>query len=234
MIKAQIERPEDLKVKEGEHVNTGDVLVDRRIARTPLEAQREQTRINLALMWQPRRLDTPTRPPAFYADAETAITRAAKAADDARRELDNAKARLFQMAKLERLPAAVTEHEEATRAQLEREAALAESELALARAQLTQAKAVQEHGERQNQLAIAAQRYREDEALQLAALLKTQLTAQLASLDRQIALLGEVRAPFSGIIKRIHFEEQNNNEITIILHLVLDADHRAGQRAVTK
>jgi multidrug efflux pump subunit AcrA (membrane-fusion protein) len=230
IIKLQITRPDDLHVKEGQHVSAGEILVDRRIARAPLEAQREQVRINLALMWKPHRLDTPQPPPAFFADAETAVVRAQRAADEAARKLDNVKARLVQMARLAELPAALAEHEEATRATLEREASLAEAELQLARAQLAQAKAIREHTERQNQLTIAAQRYREDEAIALAALLRAQFTAQLASLDRQIALLGEVRAPFSGTIKRLLWEEQTNNDITVTLHLALDADRRDGQR----
>ena len=50
---------------------------------------------------------------------------------------------------------------------------------------------------------------------------RARLTAQLAELHLQLANLTEIRAPFAGTIKRIEWEEMNDETITVLVYLAV-------------
>lgn len=225
-IKLTIARIEDLRVRQGQHVNAGDVLSDRRIERAPLEGLRQQTQIALDLIIHPKRQPKPLLAPDFTATEQAAIVRAERAEEDARRKVETTAARIRALGQIPSLPpsmrATVEQHETASREQLERDRALAENELKLARAQAENARKVRTTAEYMNAREASTQTTIEDEKQQTAAKDEATLRAQLASFDYQIGLLGVVRAPFAGTIKRISWEGQQDHDLTAIVSLAVD------------
>jgi multidrug resistance efflux pump len=223
-----VSRVEDLKVRAAQHVRAGDVLTDRLIERAPLEGLRKQAEITLAMMIHPKRLPQSKIAPAFYVDAETAITRAEKSEADARRKVETTDARIKEIERIASLPPsmrlAVAEHETATRAQLERDRAGFDAELKLAKAQLENARAARSTAEYMTSRDHQTQTYTEDNAIQTARMTEAQQRANIASLDYQIGLLGVVRAPFSGTIKRISWEGQQDHDVKVVLVIAVDDD----------
>lgn len=234
-IKLTIASVADLRVRPGQHVNAGDSLSDRRIERAPLEAMRQQTQIALDLIIHPKRQPQPQLAPDFTQTEQAAITRAERAEEDARRKVEKTDARIRALGQLASLPpslrATVEQHETATREQLERDRAQAERELAVARAQAENARKVRATAEYMNAREVSTQMTAEDEKLQTAAKDEATLRAQLASFDYQINLLGVVRAPFSGTIKRISWEGQQDHDLTAIVSLSVDDPDAKPERA---
>ncbi|MGI8640723.1 MAG: hypothetical protein ACR2MG_12360 [Pyrinomonadaceae bacterium] len=50
----------------------------------------------------------------------------------------------------------------------------------------------------------------------------TQLEAQITNLNASIILLSKVRAPFAGTVKKISWEGQTNDEITVVISVDVD------------
>lgn len=225
-VKLQITSVDDLRVKVGQRVKAGDVLSDRKIERAPLEGMRKSLQIALDMIVHPRSAPLPRLVPAFYADAEAAIMRAEKAEQDARRKVETIDARIKELDRMATLPpsqrAIVREHETANREQLERDRTAFEGELKLSVAQLENARAARRSVEYMNAREIVMQQNGEAEKLQTTAKDEATLRAQIASLDYQIKLLGVVRVPFSGIVKRITWEGQENHDVNVSLAIVVD------------
>lgn len=101
----------------------------------------------------------------------------------------------------------------------------AESNLALERAKLETAKANRNYTEQKDALEIQKAKITIGEQRVSVETQIAQLEAQITNLNRQIIALAAVRAPFAGTIKKIIWEGQINDEITVVISVDLsDSD----------
>ena len=56
---------------------------------------------------------------------------------------------------------------------------------------------------------------------QQAAIEGARLAAQLAEIELQLAQLAAVRAPFAGTIKRIEWEEMQDEKLSVVVYLAI-------------
>ncbi len=115
----------------------------------------------------------------------------------------------------------ITAHETAKLTQAQERQALAHAEIELHKAKLTTAQETRAWEEQKHRVEITRQRLSVHQQQQQAAIERARLTAQIAELDLQLAHLIEVRAPFTGTIKRIEWEDMNNETITVLVYLSL-------------
>lgn len=245
-ITVSVSQPDDLKIKEGQQLQVGELIADKGRERTRLEAQKSQ--LSLAL----QRLKTatitaplpPARVPAIaalpttqYLEQEFAIQRAKVTVSQAERSIGLKRQEVAYLQGLEHLDPLIFEHEQAQLDQLQQqhEAAVREYQLAIGRLNTAQeARAHQEYEhsldrarrveaqnqaalEYQQQLAAYEQRLR-DRDYQVS---QTQL--KLDEVNNAIATLAVVKAPYSGRVRRVRWTGQNPDgalgvEITLLVH----------------
>lgn len=87
------------------------------------------------------------------------------------------------------------------------------------RAKLTASRETRAFAEQQHRIEHTRQLLSVRSQQQQAAIEFARLRAQLAELDLQLTQLVEVRAPFGGTIKRIEWEEMNDETITVVVYL---------------
>jgi hypothetical protein len=115
----------------------------------------------------------------------------------------------------------IQQHEESKLTQVSDKQLLAHSDIELHQAKLVSAKELrawqgQTHRVELTRQILSVRHQQQQIELELA-----RLTAQLAELNLQIANFTEIRAPFAGIIKRIEWEEMNNENISVLVYLSL-------------
>lgn len=115
----------------------------------------------------------------------------------------------------------ITAHEAAKLTQAQDKQWLAHSEIELHKAKLTTAQETRAWEEQKHRVEITRQRLSVRQQQQQAAIERARLTANIAELDLQLAHLIEVRAPFTGTIKRIEWEDMNNETITVVVYLLV-------------
>jgi multidrug efflux pump subunit AcrA (membrane-fusion protein) len=160
-VRVTISRPEDLRVKVGQKIKTGDVIADRKSERDNLLAQKQQSELALErmkkLMWlKDENLEKPVLPDASFAEYEAAINRAAVTVEAAKRSISLQKSRIEQIEKLP-FPVDLTkvkQHESARLELLKSELLAFESNLNLERAKLGTAKANRGYIEQKDALEI--------------------------------------------------------------------------------
>jgi len=244
-IKLTLSSPADLKVREGDRVEAGQMISDRIRDRQRLEAQRRQLQIQIQQLQQPIAGPPPARPvpevaglpPASFLDEVAAVERqrvtvqqAERSAQQQQRMLD-----MLQAMPDANLPEATVPHEEEVLAQRQQAIDQANADLQLAEAQLAQAQQERQFQEYQHSLemskraiAIEQARLQRQEQLQNQQEQEQQRSYQLAeiqvqrqALETQLAQLSAVRSPYSGVIQRIKYEGQNDQALTVELTLVV-------------
>jgi hypothetical protein len=239
----------DLKVREGDRIKADQVLADRVRDRQRLETQKQQLQLQIDRLKQPVAGPPPTKPipgvaslpaPSFLEEVaeverqKLRIEQAERNQQQQQRKLD-----LLQAMPSHELPEATLPHETEVLAQRQREVAQANAELQVTESQLVKAQTDRQYQEylyslemskraiaiqeseiqRQGQLQRQQEQERE-RAFQLA-----QLTAQMQTLDSQIVQLSAVRSPFSGKVRRIQFQQQNDQALLVELTLLADGDN---------
>jgi hypothetical protein len=236
----------DLKVREKDSVQVGQMLSDRALERQRLEAQLQQLQMQITKLKQPVAGPPPVRSipevanlpsPSFLenvADIEGQKLKIEKADQE----------RLNQQRKLDQLeaipaaelPPAVLPHERERLKQRQQDYAQAQGELDLARARLSKAQDDRRYTEYLHSLevskrAIALQQaelqrqeqqqrmqdQERDRAFKLA-----QLMAQLQTLETQLTALSAVRSPYAGKVQRIKWNGQNNQTLNVELTLLVN------------
>lgn len=234
-VRVVISRREDLRVKVGQKLKSGDVIADRNKERDALEAQKQQAELSLdrlknLMFLKTEELQKPITPVASFAEFEANIRRASVLVDAAKRNIKLQENRIEQ---IEKLPfpgdmSKITQHETARLALLKGELLEAESNLALERAKLETAKASRNYSEQKDALEIQKAKITIGENRLTIETQITQLEAQITNLNGQIIALSAVHAPFAGTIKKITWEGQTNDEITVVISVdVSDSDSRA-------
>ncbi len=235
----------DLKVREKDPVQVGQVLSDRTPERQRLEAQVQQLRRQVAKLQEPV-----AGPPAAVAVPELASLPSPSFLENVAaiesQQLQIAKAdqeRFNQQRKLDQLealpasevPPAVLPHERERLKQREQDYAQSQGALVLARARLAKAQDERRYTEYLHSLEVSkraiavqqadlqrqeqAQRRQEQERDRLYKL--AQVNAQLQTLETQLTALAAVRSPYAGKVQRLKWQGQTNQMLTVELTLLV-------------
>jgi biotin carboxyl carrier protein len=239
--------PADLKVREGDQVEQGQILSDRVRDRQRLEAQKRQIQIQMERLSQPIAGAATSRPipevaglpPASFLEEVADMERSRLKVEAAARHLESQQRKLdlLQALPSAEVPEAVLPHEQAVLAQRQRELDQAQGDLQFSQAQLAKAQADRQYQEYLHSLemskrAIALQQaeierqgqlQKQEEQERQRSFQLAQLAAQLQALDSQIMTLSAVRSPFSGTIQRIKYQGQNDQSLVVQLILTADA-----------
>lgn len=129
-IIVSVAQPDDLKVKENQHIKAGDLIADRGRERTRLEAQKSQLRLTLhrlktATITQPLPpAPVPTiasLPPASYLEQEAAVEQAKATVEQAESAIQFKQQEIGYLSELENLAPLVREHSSAQLAKLQQQ-----------------------------------------------------------------------------------------------------------------
>ncbi len=215
-VRVQISRREDLRVKTGDKLKTGDVIADRNKERDALLSQKKQAELSLErlrnlMFLKAEELNKPIMPDASFAEFQANLSRAALLVEAAKRNIKLQESRIEQ---IENLPfprdmSKITQHETARLALLKGELLYATSNLALERAKLETAKANRNYSEQKDALEIQKQKITLNEQRLTLETNIAQLEAQITNLNGQIIALSAIRAPFAGTIKKNHLGRTN-------------------------
>jgi hypothetical protein len=234
----------DLKVTEGQTLQTGDTIADRALDRQRLEAQKAQLTLSLARL-QTATISPPQSPAATapiaalpnpsFLEPQAQVEKSKADVDSISATITNKKAEIDYLGTLPNLNPIVLDHERAKLAELEQQhtATVRDYQLAMGKlstaqegrdyqeyqhslSQADQTAAQNRNGlEYQRQVADFEQRHR-DRDFQIS---QTQL--KLNEIDNQLASLSAVRAPQPGKVRRIKWLGQSadgrlNAELTFI------------------
>ncbi len=229
-VRVTISRSEDLRVSVGQKIKTGDRLADRKRERESLMMQKQQATLALErmkkLMWlKDENLEKPILPDASFAEYQAAINRAAVTVEAAKRSIN---LQAMRIKEIESLPfpvdlTKVKQHETARLELLQGELLAAESNLNLEHAKLETAKANGSYAEQKDALEIQKSKIVVREQRITIEANITQIEATISNLTVQIVALSAVRAPFSGTVKKINWEGQNNAEINVVITVAVDS-----------
>jgi hypothetical protein len=244
-LKLTLHTAQELRVKAGDSVQSGDVLSDHRQARQRLLVQKRvlqtaaehlhlQTRLTNESLRQLQSLGL-ALPPTTFAAERAALQRAETEAVATNRAVEIQQQKVpgvrdqVSGASLVALPRHLTpdtwhliaQHETAKLTQAQDKQLLARAEMALHQARLTTAREVRAWEEQKHRVEITRQRLSIRSQQQQAEIERARLTAQMAEIELQLATLAEVRAPFAGTIKRIEWEEMNDEKLTVLVYLLV-------------
>ncbi|PZO45819.1 MAG: hypothetical protein DCF17_00275 [Shackletoniella antarctica] len=224
--------PDDLKVRQGDYVNAGDVLADRNRERSGLQAQLQQTQISLQRIQSQQVLEPPEPlpvppvsglPPVFYGTQEAAIAQIEDNIDLQKRKID-----LLGTMRPSEVPPAMREHEDRILEKLYRD-------LELAKAELKQAQEKRAHQEYEHSLSMARraeeanqqrlmhsqQRQQADQQRREKAFQEAQLQVQIETNNAKLLDLSTVRSPYAGTIRRVKWLGQSDNRLTVEITLAI-------------
>ena len=231
-VTVRVQEPEDLKVKEEDTIKAGQVIADRERERTRLTSQKQQLELSL------QRLKTSTisppsspksvpvvkaLPPISFAEHEAAIEKAKVAIASIESEIELKQQEITYLSELSNLDPIILEHEQVKLKELKQSHTEAVRDYQLAVGKLQSAKesrAYQEYQasvntaqrvEQYNQAQLNYQRqlaeYEQrltDKEFQI-----TQVKSKLNNVDNAIAQLAQVKAPYSGTVRRVKWLGQS-------------------------
>jgi hypothetical protein len=244
-INVKVAEPSDLKIKESQQIKEGDTIADRTRERLRLNSQKSSLNLSLQRL-QAMIINAPTPPqsvptvqslpPVNYLEQEAAVEQSKQTISSIESEIETKKQSLDYLKQLPNLDPIVLEHEEANLKKLKEKHTSAVKDYQLAIGKLSTAKNAREYQEYQAsietakrvesvnmsrssyeaQLATYQQRLAERE-FQL-----IQLKTKLNEVDNEIASLSQVKAPYSGTVRRIKWLGQSNDgsltaEVTLMV-----------------
>jgi biotin carboxyl carrier protein len=225
-----LSEPDDLKVRQGDYVASGDVLADRTRERTNLQAQLQRTQISLQRIQAQQVLDPPEPlpvppvsglPPVFYGTQDASIRAIGDNIDLQKRKID-----LLGTMRPSEVPPAMREHEDRILEKLYRD-------LELAKAELRQAQEKRAHQEYEHSLAMARraeeanqqrlmhsqQRQQAEAQRREKAFQEAQLQSQIETINAKLSDLSTVRSPYAGTIRRVKWLGQSDNRLSVEITL---------------
>ena len=227
-----LSEPDDLKVRQGDYVTSGDVLADRTRERSGLQSQLQNTQISLQRIQAQQVLDPPQPlpvppvsglPPVFYGTQEASIRGIEDNIDLQKRKID-----LLGTMRPSEVPPAMREHEDRILEKLYRDLELAKAELSQAREKrafqeyehsLAMARRAEEsnqqrlmHSQQQQQ----AEQQRREKAFQ-----EAQLQGQVEEINAKLIDLSTVRSPYAGTIRRVKWLGQSDNRLSVEITLAI-------------
>ncbi len=227
-----LSEPDDLKVRQGDYVASGDVLADRTRERSALQVQLQKTQISLQRIQAQQVLDPPPPlpvppvsglPSVYYGTQAAAIAQIEDSIDLQKRKID-----LLGTMRPSEVPPAMREHEDRILEKLYRDLELAQAELK----QAQERRAFQEY---EHSLAMARraeeanqQRLMHSQQLQQAeqqrrekAFQEAQLQAQVEDINAKLIDLSTVRSPYAGTIRRVKWLGQSDNRLSVEITLAI-------------
>lgn len=205
-ITVNLTSPNDLKVKEGQRVKSGDVISDRTEQRQQLEAKKRQLEMAIAQMSLP--LNAIASLPEPNLDSEqVALKKAQFELEQATKALNEYPGVQFKEPQLREVfePEKIKEIARLKQRQLSASIGV---EIALAR--LSEAKTRYQQQQYQHSIQLAAQQTNlQKQQYDLAS-----LTSQLQDVETKLGELVAVRSPYSGRIRRVKILGQNERMIT--------------------
>lgn len=234
-INVSVSDPEDLKVKEGDRVQPGQLLADRTRDRNRLEAQLRQLTLTLQRLEQSTITPPlpPQQPPAIvtptYLEQNAAIDSAKADVDQAEALITAKREELDYLAQLPNLDPLVMEHETAKLAELQRDhtAAVRDYQLALGKRSTAEydhsrAMAIDASNRNRDQLSYQQQWANYEQRLRDRDFQLAQTQLRVDEVENALANLAVVRSPYAGRIRRIKWLGQSSDgllsaEITLMV-----------------
>lgn len=211
-VSLAVERPEDLQVKEGDRVISGQILADQSSTRRALEQQRDQLLINLD------QLAVPVAPIAELPQPDFAVEQAAiVAAKTSINSMDTAptrNTRFIDPAYSDALDGDVREWNWQVKVKQ------VESRVELNRAIANLQRAESAYSWQQYQHGLNLQRQQETRQRQQFQV--ASLQTDLGAIEQKLQELGVVRSPYSGVVQRIKVLGQEGRMLKIELSLMAE------------
>lgn len=211
-ITVNISKPEDLRVKQGEEVIKGQVIGDRTLEKQQLLAKKRQLEISI------QQASLPILPPIqsnfdvqSLALAKAKVNLTSSKIDIVYPSLNFIDPELQQIFEADKLTEINRIKQEQVKQEQETKKQQINIETALAR--LEEAKVNYQSQLTQYQQSVERQR------LELSS-----LRNQLADVERQLSSVSEVRSPYSGTVRKIKIQGQENNIITAEITLDVKAE----------
>jgi hypothetical protein len=231
-VTVKVAEPADLKIAEGQSIKQGDIISDRATEKTRLTSQQKQLQLSLerlkAASVTPPTPPAPTPvvkalPPVSYLEHEAAVEKTKAAIASITSELDLKKQEIDYLSQVPNLDPIILEHEQTKLDELKRNHTAAVRDYQLAMGKLQTAKDNRKYQEYQasvseaqrieqmNQSRLNYQRQLAEYEQRLAdrEFQVSQLQARLNDVDNQIASLAQVKAPYSGTVRRIRWLGQS-------------------------
>lgn len=241
-----LSEPQDLKVREGDVVNVGQLLSDRVKDRERLEAQKRQIefqiqRLQLEIIkpLPPRQaVPIPDLPPPSYLQEEAEVDRQSVDAEIAGKDRENQQRMIDALQTLEpgTVPASTIPHEQSKFAQKDRELQRQISEQALAKGKLDKAKekfsyeqyrhsvelSKRDLDASRNALEYQRQIQEFDKQTRDRSFQISEATAKLQSIETQLAALSIIRSPYNAVVKKVKWLGQTDRLLNVELILTTD------------
>ena len=244
-ISVSVADPEDLKVFEGQEIETGQTISDRTRQRQRLQQQQQRLQLGIERL-ESLSISRPSEPgqppplaklpPPNYLEREAAIARAESRVQSIGVEVNQKFREIKELSGLQ-LSTETLEHEQAKLDRLLSAEIEAQRELGLAIAQLEQARTEYQRQEYEHQLKQAEQLERQERNwLQYQGQLQSweqarrdrefqiqQLEQRLSDVEVQLSELAVVRSPYPGEIRRIRWTGQNpDGSLSVELSLMVN------------
>jgi hypothetical protein len=254
-VTVKVAEPTDLKIAEGQEIKQGDIISDRATEKTRLISQQKQLQLSLerlkAASVTPPTPPAPTPlvkalPPVSYLEHEAAVEKSKAQIASIESELELKKQEIDYLSQIPNLDPIILEHEQTKLAELKRNhtAAIRDYQLAMGKLQtakdnrkyqeyqasVSEAQRIEQMNQSrlnyQRQLAEYEQRLT-DREFQV-----SQLQARLNDVDNQIASLAQVKAPYSGTVRRIRWLGQSSDgSLTAEVTVMVNGRERRGLQA---
>jgi hypothetical protein len=244
-VTVKVAEPQDLKIAEGQEIKQGDIISDRISEKNRLTSQQQILQLSLERLKAAS--VTPPTPPAptpvvkalpsvSYLEQVAAVEKTKAAIASIESELDLKKQEIDYLSQVPNLDPIILEHEQTKLDELKRNHTAAVREYQLAMGKLQTAKDNRKYQEYQasvseaqrieqmNQSRLNYQRQLAEYEQRLAdrEFQVSQLQARLNDVDNQIASLAQVKAPYSGTVRRIRWLGQSPDgsltaEVTVMV-----------------
>jgi hypothetical protein len=242
-LQLTLSSPRELLVQMGQQVAAQQLLCDRASLRQRLQLQHRALRSALQHLQTQQQLTAASLrrlqslgmnlPSVTFAVEQSALQRAEAAAQSAQRAVEIQRQRITSFASLISGEAdalfsrnakletrnLIVAHETARLTQAQESQALAQAEAAFQRAQLEAARAARVYDEKKHRIDLTRQVLAVRSQQQQAAIEQARLTTQLAEVELQLAQSTAVRAPFTGTIKRIEWEDMKDEKLAVLVYL---------------
>lgn len=232
-IRVNLTAPDDLKVKEGDIIITGQIIADKVRDRTRLSFEKDSLTREIALLR--KKLSSPLPgvkplPKADFQEESARIETARQSALELIRQREQQQRKMDVLANLEpgEVPEEIQAHEQVVLDEYQRQENQAQAEVQATIGKLERSKELRQQEEYTHSLEMSkrAIAIRDSE-------LKTQgqvadLEARLSQIEISLSQLSAVRSPYSGTVQRIKFVGQSDTALTVELFLVI-ASQRPGE-----
>lgn len=245
-VTVKVAEPTDLKIAEGQSIKQGEIISDRISEKTRLTSQQRQLQLSVDRL-QSASITPPASPapvpsvmalpPVSYLEHTSAVEKTKSAISSIESELNLKKQEIDYLSQVKNLDPIILEHERTKLGELKQKHTAAVRDYQLAMGKLQSAKDSRKYQEYQasvteaqriEQMNLARLNYQQqlaqyEQRLTDKEFQVTQIQAKLNDINNAIANLSVVKAPYSGIVRRISWLGQSPDgsltaEITVMVN----------------